>query len=110
MFPLFSSTHHYRLQHLAHHQFVNDPDRDPDVSQLQTSGHWLPFPLGKREFLRTLLKQLWLPNLIRFIRVRAAYNATGTDKNPYMRKGWKPVEDRPSASASLYLLVAGRRC
>src|SRR5262249_2297278 len=23
MFPLFSSIHHYRLQHLAHHQFVN---------------------------------------------------------------------------------------
>jgi fatty acid desaturase len=90
LFPLFSSTHHYRLQHLAHHQFVNDPVRDPDVSQLQTSGHWLPFPLGKREFLRTLVKQLWLPNLVRFIRIRAAYNATGTDKNPYMRKGWKP--------------------
>lgn len=90
MFPLFSSTHHYRLQHLAHHQFVNDPVRDPDVSQLQTSGHWLPFPMGKRAFLLTLLKQLWLPNLVRFIRVRAAYNATGTDKNPYLRKGWKP--------------------
>jgi fatty acid desaturase len=90
LFPLYSSTHHYRLQHLAHHQFVNDPDRDPDVSQLKTSGHWLSFPLGKREFVLTLLKQLWLPNLVRFIRVRAAYNATGTDKNPYMRKGWKP--------------------
>ncbi len=90
MFPVFSSTHHYRLQHLAHHQFVNDPLRDPDVSQLQTSGHWLPFPLTKRQFLRALLKQLWLPNLVRFIRVRAAYNATGTDKSPYVRKGHKP--------------------
>ena len=29
MFPLFSSTQHYRLQHLAHHQFVNDPDAIP---------------------------------------------------------------------------------
>ena len=28
MFPLYSSTHHYRLQHIAHHQFVNDPERD----------------------------------------------------------------------------------
>ena len=92
LFPLFSSTHHYRLQHLAHHQFVNDPDRDPDVSQLQTSGHWLAFPLSKRQFLLTLLKQLWLPNLIRFIRVRAQYNATGTDKNPYMRKGEKQAK------------------
>ncbi len=90
MFPMYSSTHHYRLQHLAHHQFVNDPQRDPDVSQLQTSGHWLPFPMAKKAFLLELLKQLRLPNLFRFIRIRAAYNATGTDKNPYMRKGWKP--------------------
>jgi fatty acid desaturase len=90
MFPLFSSTHHYRLQHLAHHQFVNDPIRDPDISQLQTSGHWLPFPVTARQFLRRLLAQLWLPNLARFILVRAKYNSTGTDKNPYLRKTWKP--------------------
>jgi fatty acid desaturase len=90
MFPLFSSIHHYRLQHLAHHQFVNDPDRDPDISQLKTSGHWLNFPIERQSFLRTLLKQLWFPRLIRFMRVRAAYNATGTDKNPYLLKGKKP--------------------
>jgi len=76
LFPLFSSTHHYRLQHLAHHQFVNDPERDPDISQLQTSGHWLDFPVSRPSFLRSLLKQLWLPNLARFILVRAKYNAT----------------------------------
>jgi fatty acid desaturase len=90
MFPLFSSTQHYRLQHIAHHQFVNDPDRDPDVSQLQTSGHWLDFPVDKRTFLMMLVKQLWLPNLFRFMRIRAAYNAIPTDKNPYLKKGWKP--------------------
>jgi fatty acid desaturase len=90
MFPLYSSIHHYRLQHLAHHQFVNDPDRDPDISQLKTSGHWLNFPIEKRSFWRTLLKQLWIPRLIRFMRVRATYNATGTGKNPYLLKGKKP--------------------
>src|SRR5262245_44148029 len=90
MFPLFSSTQHYRLQHIAHHQFVNDPERDPDISQLQTSGHWLSFPVGRGTFLRTLLKQLWIPNLVRFMRIRAAYNAIPTDKNPYLRKGWRP--------------------
>lgn len=87
MFPIYGATHLYRLQHLAHHQFVNDPDRDPDVSQLQTSGHWLKFPVEKKQFLWTLVKQLWIPNLIRFMRVRAQYNATGTDKNPYAKKG-----------------------
>ncbi len=90
MFPLYSSTQHYRLQHLAHHQFVNDPDRDPDISQLKTSGHWLNFPVTAAVFLKTLLKQLWLPNLIRFMRIRAQYNAIATDKNPYLKKGWKP--------------------
>ena len=104
MFPLYSSTHHYRLQHLAHHQFVNDPQRDPDVSQLKSSGHWLDFPVGKRAFLWTLVKQLWLPNLIRFTRIRALYNAAGADKNPYLRKGWKPSKVAVGVGA-LYLLL-----
>jgi fatty acid desaturase len=90
MYPLYSSTHHYRLQHIAHHQFVNDPDRDPDISQLKTSGHWLSFPVEAKVFVTTLLKQLWLPNLFRFMRIRAAYNAIPTDKNPYLKTGWRP--------------------
>jgi fatty acid desaturase len=90
MFPLFSATHLYRLQHLAHHQFVNDPDRDPDVSQLRTSGHWLDFPVTPQAFLRTLARQAWVPKLIRFMRVRARYNATGADHSPYLIKGHTP--------------------
>ncbi len=90
MFPLFSSTYHYRLQHLAHHQFVNDPERDPDISQLKSSGHWLNFPISKSEFFRVLRKQMWFPRLIRYMRVRATYNATGTDKNPYLMKERPP--------------------
>jgi fatty acid desaturase len=104
MFPLYSSTHHYRLQHIAHHQFVNDPDRDPDVSQLQTSGHWLSFPVAKAVFLKTLLKQLWLPNLFRFMRIRAAYNAMPTDRNPYLKKGWKP--DKTVVRVGILYLLA----
>ncbi len=90
MFPLYSSTQHYRLQHLAHHQFVNDPERDPDISQLQTSGHWLSFPVSRGVFVKTLLKQLWVPNLVRYMRIRAKYNAIASDKNPYLKKGWVP--------------------
>jgi fatty acid desaturase len=103
MFPLFSTTHHYRLQHLAHHQFVNDPERDPDISQLRTSRHWLNFPLSKGQFLRALLLQLWLPRLVRFMRVRARYNAVPTDRSPYLRKDWKPAR-LPVRAGIAYLL------
>src|SRR4051794_13770390 len=69
MYPLYSSTHHYRLQHIAHHQFVNDPAHDPDISQLQTSGHWLNFPVAKKVFVRMILRQMWLLGLIRYMRI-----------------------------------------
>jgi fatty acid desaturase len=104
MFPMYSATQHYRLQHIAHHQFVNDPQRDPDISQLQTSGHWLNFPVDKRTFLVMLVRQLWLPNLFNFIRIRAAYNAMATDKNPYLKKGWK-TNNVPVRVGIAYLLA-----
>ncbi|VTR94379.1 fatty acid desaturase : Fatty acid desaturase OS=Hyphomicrobium sp. (strain MC1) GN=HYPMC_1104 PE=4 SV=1: FA_desaturase [Gemmata massiliana] len=104
MFPLFASIYHYRLQHLAHHQFVNDPDRDPDVSQLKTSGHWLGFPLARRDVIRAFARQLSPFRLIRFMRIRAQYNATGTDKNPYMIKGQKPSKGAVRVGI-LYLLA-----
>jgi fatty acid desaturase len=104
MFPMYSATQHYRLQHIAHHQFVNDPDRDPDISQLQTSGHWLNFPVSREVFLRKLLAQLWPLNLFCFIRIRAAYNAIPTEKNPYLKKGWKPNRTTVRVGM-LYMLV-----
>jgi fatty acid desaturase len=104
MFPLYSTTHNYRLQHLAHHQFVNDPDHDPDVAQLQSSGHWLHFPLGKAKFLLTLLKQLWVPNLIRYMRIRAIYSVLPNDKNPYLKKNSKP-SSIPIRVGLIYLAV-----
>jgi fatty acid desaturase len=83
-FPIFTSTFQYRLHHLAHHQFINDPLRDPDWAQLDESGHHLDFPITHVEMLKELGKQLWLPNLFRYMIVRARYSALGTDKNPYM--------------------------
>jgi fatty acid desaturase len=89
MFPMWSTTHHYRLQHLAHHQFPNDPERDPDVSQMEASGHRFAFPMSPRRFVwECVVKQLlWFPKLIRYIRVRARYNATGGGTGPYEAKG-----------------------
>ncbi|MEI9900270.1 MAG: fatty acid desaturase [Hyphomicrobium sp.] len=82
--PILTTTYHYRLHHLAHHQFVNDPERDPDISQLHESDHWLDFPITHVDILWALLKQLWLPNLFRYTITRAKYGSLGTGThNPY---------------------------
>jgi fatty acid desaturase len=89
LFPMLSSTHHYRIQHLAHHQYVNDPERDPDLTQMEASGHRFDFPMPPGQFLwRCVVKQLlWFPSLIRYIRIRARYNSTGGGTGPYETKG-----------------------
>jgi len=104
-FPIYTSTFQYRLHHLAHHQFINDPLRDPDWAQLNESGHDLDFPITHFEMLKELGKQLWLPNLFRYMIVRARYSALGTDNNPYMdreRKG----ERLPTLMGVIYAVTA----
>jgi fatty acid desaturase len=110
-FPMFSSTFHYGLHHLAHHQFVNDPVRDPDISQLQMSGHRLTFPILRQEFLDVLLRQMWVPNLIRYSLARAEYDSLGTSKNPYIREDWEfsklPARLMLGYMATMALMLAG---
>jgi fatty acid desaturase len=91
MFPMWSTTHHYRLQHMAHHQFPNDPERDPDIAQMEGSGHRFDFPMPPGVFIwECVIKQVILfPKLIRYIRVRAKFNATGEGTGPYESKGPK---------------------
>ena len=89
-FPIYTSTYAFRLHHLAHHQFVNDPERDPNFGQAKESGHWLDFPVAHVEFAWAVIRLLWPPNLVRYIVARAKYSAIGVDTNPYAdvnRKG-----------------------
>jgi fatty acid desaturase len=105
-FPMFSSTFHYGLHHLAHHQFVNDPVRDPDISQLQKSGHRLSFPILRQEFLEVLFRQMWVPNLIRYSLARAEYDSLGTEHNPYIREDWE-FSKLPQRLTLIYLVATG---
>jgi fatty acid desaturase len=88
MYPLLSGTHNYRVQHLGHHQYPNDIERDPDVSQMHASGHKFQFPMSRWRFLwHCVLKQfLWLPHPIRYILVRAIYVPDGGEGSPYRLK------------------------
>lgn len=87
MFPMLSTTHHYRLHHLAHHQFVNDLERDPNAPQVMVNGHWTHFPMTRAEFWKELAKQLWPPNLIRYLRSQALSNAMPGTRSPYEKSG-----------------------
>ena len=104
-FPIYTSTFQFRLHHLAHHQFINDPVRDPDCSQLHDSGHDLDFPITHFDMLRALLKQIWLPNLFRYTLVRARYSSLGTGNNPYLDQEHRG-EQLPTLAGILYAVGA----
>ena len=87
MFPVFSTTYSFRLYHLVHHQFINDPERDPDFVVLAKSGHWMNFPVRAAEYIGMLCKQLLIVPLVKYILVRFYYNALGVEgAKAYQRK------------------------
>ncbi|MBC7830755.1 MAG: fatty acid desaturase [Hyphomicrobium sp.] len=104
-FPILTTTYHFRLHHLAHHQFVNDPERDPDISQLRESDHWLDFPITHVEILWSLLRQLWIPNLFRYTITRARYSSMGQGHNPYSDPE-RPGTIRPLRAGILFAVGA----
>jgi fatty acid desaturase len=111
MFPMLGTTHSYRVQHMGHHQFPNDPDRDPDWTQLRLSGHRYQFPMNRRHYLwHCFFKHLlWPPSLIRYVLVRARFVVDQGDDTPYrMRRYTHPLLRvlAPAYHVSLVALLA----
>jgi len=82
-FPIYTSTQAYRLHHYAHHQFVNDPERDPIATQAAESNHWLDFPVTHMELLVGFLKLIWPLNLLKYMLSRAKHSALPQTSNPF---------------------------
>jgi fatty acid desaturase len=103
-FPIFTSTHHYRMHHMPHHQFVNDRQRDPVLTQAGETDHWLDFPLTHVDMVKALARLLWIPHLVRYTLGRARYSALGMGNNPY---GDPTRPGHPSAQTVGILFAAG---
>ena len=54
MFPLMTTVHFYRLFHMAHHQYTNDPRRDPDLQNLGHGKRSGEFPMTRGRFIRVV--------------------------------------------------------
>ncbi len=87
MFPIFSTVHFYRLFHLAHHQYTNDPERDPDLVTLGESKMVDRFPMSRWAFIKaTYLRVFTDP--ISFIQFQQDYidlNVLGRCEYVYLR-------------------------
>ncbi len=88
MFPILTTMHFYRLFHMAHHQYTNDPERDPDLVNLGGSKQIDAFPMSRRRFVVTYhLRPLLAP--IAFLKYQWDYidiNVLGHADNVYLRR------------------------
>lgn len=115
LYPLWSMTYNYRLQHLAHHQYTNDPIRDPDLIYMKASGHKFHYPMPMGTFFWDCVIKLffWVPGLVNYIIIRAKFANLGGITGPYMPQE-KPSKVIPAVhftylvTLSVYLGVAER--
>ena len=111
MFPLFTTIHFYRLFHMGHHQFTNDPARDPDLQNLGHGKRADEFPMGRKRFI-TVIYFCFLVAPVRFLRYQWAYftvNTLGKGKNVYIERaagGGNTSDSRPRLATVLGILYA----
>jgi fatty acid desaturase len=88
MFPILATVHLYRLFHLAHHQYTNDPERDPDLVSLGRSKMVDRFPMSRWQFIKAFYLRPFTEPLA-FLRYQRDYidiNVLGRSENIYLRR------------------------
>ncbi len=89
MFPILSTVHFYRLFHLAHHQYTNDPKRDPDLVTLGGSKMLDRFPMSRSEFIKRFYLRAFTEPLafLMYERDYVDINVLGRSDNVYLGRG-----------------------
>ena len=88
LFPILATVHFYRLFHMAHHQYTNDPALDPDLVNLGPGKKVEEFPMGRGRFILTrMLAPLVSPLSFALFQWEYIYvNTLGKGNNVYMRR------------------------
>lgn len=85
MFPLFATLQQYRMTHMAHHQFTNDWERDPDLADAGLAKGMHRFPMSQRKFFWTYFVKGVLPISMGAYLAKIAWQAVfGGGRNPYL--------------------------
>jgi fatty acid desaturase len=85
MFPMLTCVHFYRVFHMAHHQYTNDPHRDPDLLNLGHGKRAFEFPMSRARFVAVVYFCMFIAPL-RFLQFQLAYisvNVLGKGKSVY---------------------------
>lgn len=84
MFPIFATTHQYRQVHMAHHQYTNVWDKDPDLTNIGHSKMMDRFPMSRSEFVYNFfVRFLYPPALLRYLWDILYLSVFGQGTNPY---------------------------
>ncbi|MCB1236475.1 MAG: fatty acid desaturase [Verrucomicrobiae bacterium] len=107
-FPMWGRSYNYRVQHFAHHQHVNDPEKDPVVIDMTVCGNKFRHPMPLVEFIWECLVKLplWVPGLIRYAIARARYATLGERPDVY-RSSEPPSKVTLHLNAGYLLLLIG---
>lgn len=87
MFPIFATTHQYRLVHMAHHQYTNDWEKDPDLTNIGASKLMDQFPMSRWRFIYNYFIRFFLPHvLLRYLWDIIYLSAFGRGISPYQER------------------------
>lgn len=104
MFPLFSTTHQYRVIHLGHHDYTNDWEHDPELTNLGKTRMMDRFPMSRWQFIyHFYVRIFWPPAFLRYMFDNIYVTSLGNGLHPY---GQAQASDQPRILGSVRLTSA----